>query len=184
MTGIEPQQVLIAKLARLWPGGCIGRTALMKACYLLEVVRGVPLPYRFTLYSYGPFDKSVLYDLAVAGNLGLVEEQCVVNSMSYGYEIRSNADDNRLDELGEGFLAEHADSIAWVVGEFGGYSASQLELAATIIYADRESMDEDRGETAATLAAAVLALKPRFPSEVIAGEIQMLREKGLLHLNG
>jgi hypothetical protein len=59
---------LIAYLAKRSP---IGRTALMKYCYFLQALRGVPLGYNFSLYSYGPFDAAVLSDLGDAEALGL-----------------------------------------------------------------------------------------------------------------
>ena len=56
----------IAYLCTRAPGEGIGRTAVMKLCYFLQTLKGVPLGYRFTLYSYGPFDSDVLSDLGTA----------------------------------------------------------------------------------------------------------------------
>jgi hypothetical protein len=49
----------------------------MKFCYFLQTVRQVPLGYRFTLYSYGPFDADVLSDLGTAENLQGVKASVV-----------------------------------------------------------------------------------------------------------
>ena len=76
----DARLAVIAKLATLAPAGYLGRTALMKFCYLLQTVRQVPLGYRFTLYSYGPFDSDVLSDLGTA----------VQYLGGYGYRIRKS----------------------------------------------------------------------------------------------
>ena len=60
MTDLHDNRIgTIARLAEKAPPN-FGRTALMKFCYFLQSLRGVPLSYRFTLYSYGPFDSDVL----------------------------------------------------------------------------------------------------------------------------
>jgi len=185
MSEIEPQQLLIAKLAQTAPEGRMGRTALMKWVYFLQVLRQVPLPYRFTLYSYGPFDKDVLCDLGVAENLGLVREEVEYYPHGYGYLIQSKLDVPALAELDPtGFLQTHEGQIAWVLGEFGRYSAAQLELAATIVYADRDSHADSRRETADALSHTVHEIKPHFDLGAISQEIEDLRGKGLLLATG
>ncbi len=42
-------EALIAKSKRR-----LGRTAIIKCLYFLQEAEGVPLGYRFTLYTYGP----------------------------------------------------------------------------------------------------------------------------------
>ena len=63
---------LIARLVARAPTR-LGRTALMKCLFFLKVVKHVPLPYSFGLYTYGPFDSDVLDDLQYAEALGAVE---------------------------------------------------------------------------------------------------------------
>ena len=65
----------LVAIAERRPG--LGRTALMKICYLLQTLGDVPLGYHFTLYSYGPFDSDVLADLASAEVLGGVSSRVV-----------------------------------------------------------------------------------------------------------
>ena len=73
----DARLAVIAELVSRAPAGHVGRTAIMKFCYLLQVVRGVPLGYHFTLYSYGPFDSGVLSDLSTAETLKAVESSVV-----------------------------------------------------------------------------------------------------------
>ena len=46
----DARNALIAYLAEHSPSKWIGRTALMKYCYFLQVLRDVPHGYNFTLY--------------------------------------------------------------------------------------------------------------------------------------
>ena len=43
-----------------------GKTVFMKLAYLLQELYEVPLGYRFTLYTYGPYSPEVLADLEYA----------------------------------------------------------------------------------------------------------------------
>jgi hypothetical protein len=123
----------------------LGRTALMKYCYFLQELRGVPLGYRFSLYSYGPFDSDVLADLDTAESLDGVKSSVVYFLGGYGYKIEPGVRAERLTELGSEFLASHQTDLKWLYNEFGGWSPGELELASTLIYSDRES--QERGET-------------------------------------
>ena len=55
---------LPAVLARRLEGRSpqFGKTVLMKFAYLLQEIYGIPLGYRFSLYTYGPYSKEVLAD--------------------------------------------------------------------------------------------------------------------------
>src|SRR5579864_5148815 len=79
---------LLPVLAERAPSGQIGRTALMKYMYFLQTLRGVPLGYNFTMYSYGPFDSDVLSDLSSGEGMNVVTSTPVVFSGGYGYQIR------------------------------------------------------------------------------------------------
>src|ERR1039458_2196000 len=89
----------------------IGRTALMKLCYFLQTLRGVPLGYRFTLYSYGPFDSSVLSDLSTGEALGALHSEVKFYPNTYGYAIRSSDNSELARGLGAEFLKEHEPDI-------------------------------------------------------------------------
>ena len=86
MTDIQSARLatIVALVEKQHP---IGRTAVMKLCYFLQTLRNVPLRYRFTLYSYGPFDASVPSDISSAEALGGIESETFFYSGGYGYEI-------------------------------------------------------------------------------------------------
>src|SRR5947209_7331715 len=89
----------------------LGRTAVMKLCYFLQAVRGVDLGYDFRLYTYGPFDPSVLGDLAYAQHLGAVAERSVHYPTGAGYEILPGAAGEFVRERGQAFLREHEEDL-------------------------------------------------------------------------
>lgn len=108
MTDID-RLAVIASLAQKCDN--LGRTALMKYCYFLQVLRGVPLGYRFSLYSYGPFDSDVLADLDTAESVDGVKSSVVYFQGGYGYKIEPGARAERLTELGGEFLASHQPDL-------------------------------------------------------------------------
>jgi hypothetical protein len=158
----------------------LGRTALMKYCYFLQVVCGVPLGYRFTLYSYGPFDSDVLSDLDATESMGGVKSSVVYFSGGYGYRIEPGERADRVKRLGESFIDSHARPLQWVADEFRGLDASDLELASTLVYSDREAARKGEHLTIAELSRRVRDLKPRFSVAQIEGRAEQLLKLQLL----
>src|ERR1039458_986656 len=82
----------------------LGRTAMMKLCYFLQILRNVPLGYRFTLYAYGPFDSSVLSDLSTAASLRAVNSSVEIYPGGYGYKIRPGDRSDAVLQTGSSFV--------------------------------------------------------------------------------
>jgi hypothetical protein len=172
---------VIAALAERYPGGSFGRTAVMKLCYFLQTLRRVPLGYRFTLYSYGPFDSDVLSDLDYAEELGAIHSQVVhFASGAYGYRISPTNRADALKEKAADFLEEYAADLDWVISEFGSMSSAELELASTIVYADREVLRRGSRQTMAELVRRVSDVKPHFTQAQIECMAARFAEKRLL----
>lgn len=160
--------------------GSFGRTALMKYAYFLQTLRGVPLGYRFSLYSYGPFDSDVLADLDTAESVGGVKSTVMYFTGGYGYKIEPGERAKKLKELAATFLSRYRGEIEWVQREFGEWSPADLELASTLVYSDREARDNHEDLTLEQLAGRVNVLKPRYPLSRIQEMGSNLSEKGLL----
>ena len=176
----DARLAVITELASRAPNGYIGRTALMKLSYLLQTVRGVPLGYRFTLYSYGPFDSSVLSDLSTAETLKAVQSSLMYYPGGYGYQIRQGENGDSALNAGQDFLNRHRESIDWELGEFGTHSSADLELESTIVYVDREAARKSETQSIELLAQRVRDVKPRFREEYIREKASRLHAKGLL----
>jgi len=157
-----------------------GRTALMKYCYFLQVVCDVPLGYRFSLYSYGPFDSDVLSDLDSTESLGGVKSSVVYFSGGYGYRIEPGDCPDRVKRMGDTFINAYHKQLQWVVDEFKGWDASALELASTLAYSDREAVRRGEQLSIGELSSRVHDLKPRFGISQIEGYAERLLSRQVL----
>lgn len=158
----------------------LGRTAVMKLCYFLQTLRNVPLGYRFTLYSYGPFDASVLSDLSSAEALGGIESKTVLYSGGYGYEISPATKRGRVKALAPSFIKKYGSDIKWVIERFGKFGSADLELLSTIIYVDHESARAKAKQAADTLAERVQEIKPHFKKSYVQKKVEYLEEQHFL----
>src|ERR1700677_285788 len=112
----------------------IGRTALMKLCFFAQVIRGVPLGYEFSLYSYGPFDSDVMADLQCAEGLSALKSSIAMYPGGYGYLISAGEARGQVEKYSAEFLMKFNDDLEWTAHQFGGYSASDLELMSTVVF--------------------------------------------------
>jgi len=173
---------VITTLAERYPTGNFGRTAVMKLCYFLQTLRHVPLGYRFSLYSYGPFDSEVLADLDYAEALGAISSEVVhFPSGAYGYRISPSGRATHLEDMAREFLNEYGDDLDWVIGEFGDLGSGELELASTIIFADREVARRGSRQSLRELVNRVHAVKPHFTESHIEHLANKLSAKEFLN---
>jgi len=108
----------------------LGRTILQKLCYFVQA-NGVPLPFRFEMYHYGPFCQEI-FD--VTENL-IVDD--VIQDKTEGQGWSSYAPGPNCDTLlnmAEGQLQVHKGILDEVVNTFSGLDPSQIELVSTIHY--------------------------------------------------
>lgn len=167
---------VIQALAARWTDGEFGRTKLVKSLYFLQALRNVPLGYRFRLYSYGPYDSAVLDDLDYASTLGQVRVKTIHYCGGYGYNI--STPESPVEQTDK-FTTQYEEDLEWVVEQFGSYSPSELELAATIVFADRESSEQTCDELKDTVG----QIKPHFDADEIVEHIQCLKGKGLISVH-
>jgi len=152
----------------------------MKYMYFLQTIRGVPLGYRFSLYSYGPFDSDVLADLSSAEALNVVNVTPVEFAGGYGYRIQPGARATSAKKNAGGFLTEHKGDIDWLFSIFGGLNSSQLELASTIVYVDNELAERREQQSVAEVSARVHEIKPHFTRTQIRKLTEELINKEVL----
>ncbi len=158
-----------------------GRTALMKYAYILQTVRDVPLGYRFELYNSGPYDSTVLSDLSEAATLKAIKSETVYFPSGYGYEYSTNERGHEaICKKAADELKRYAADIEWLLNEFGGDSASRLELVSTIIFAEREMRRKKKSLPPTELCSQVKRIKPHFTEEIIAQTISELVDKKLI----
>lgn len=154
----------------------------MKLAFILQILKDAPLSYSFRLYTYGPYDPQVLEDLKIAERLGGVSSQAFEWQGGMGYEIIPGAKAAEVIARAGKSLEELEEGLDWVVSEFAGQSASDLEIVSTIIYVDRAGEGTIKG--ASELLARVHAIKPHHSEAKINLELERLRRLGLLFLSG
>jgi hypothetical protein len=171
---------LITALVERAPGQVLGRTAIVKLVYLLQSLRGVEAGYDFSLYSYGPFTSAILNDLDYAAFLKAVEVRTVPNAVGFGYEIRPGPAAGSWKEQAASWLQQYHADIDWVAKTFGSRSATDLELLATLIYADRELAAPGKPVPLAELVRLVRGVKPRFSEGVVTAQAEAAQANGWL----
>jgi uncharacterized protein len=171
---------LLPVLAERAPAGHIGRTALMMYMYFLQTLRRVPLGYRFSMYSYGPFDSDVLADLGSGEALNIVDVTPVEFAGGYGYQIRPGVRAEATKKNAARFLGEHEKDIEWLFSVFGNLNSAELELTSTIVYVDREFTEREQPGSRSEIAVRVNEIKPHFTREQVQGFVDMLQKHGVL----
>ena len=171
---------MIAYLAQNAPNRWIGRTALMKYLYFVQILKSVPLGYHFTLYSYGPFDSSVLNDLGSAEALGFVESTLEPYPSGYGYRIESKIGADDIKVLGGDLISKSRADVDWVLKEFGGRNVGELELESTIVFVEREASKGGTLLSIHDLVSQVHDVKPHFSKADIEQRIGALQNLDLL----
>jgi len=170
---------LIVALVERAPGQVLGRTAIVKLAYLLQILRGVPVGYGFRLYTYGPFHADVLSDLDSARSLQAVTVKTVPHPTGYGYEVRPGPEAEGIKARAAEWLSRHQADIEWVVDSFAGHTASELELLSTCVYVDRELAARGQSDVAAEeLVRRVREVKPHFPETQVAALVRSGQAQG------
>ncbi len=172
------QYALVAELATRMEGRPFGRTALQKLTYLLQDLHEVNTGYDFPLHTYGPYSSELSADLdTLAAMQGVRVEP---DNRLGGYLIMPGERADSLRSLGEDFLTTHDQAIGRVVEEFGRLTAKELELRATLVFADRDTRRHGKALDEAALVDLVHEIKPHFAKSQIRSALRELRGRGYI----
>jgi uncharacterized protein YwgA len=149
-----------------------GRTAVQKYLYLLQSALGTEQLYDFSMYTYGPFSSQILSDLDAAEALGAVQ----VARSDFGYSIKPGPEAERIQSLAKDFLDPIEKSLDKLFNDFGRFTAKELELRSTVIFAFQEA--EKTGSAENDLAETVHEIKPGFTRAQIEDAIKELTQLG------
>lgn len=155
----------------------IGRTAFQKIAYFLTVL-GVPTGLVYRRGSYGPFSPDLKPILSRLVNNGLVAEHGFNGKFSVEvgptYRDARERSKERLKEW-----APHVEKVADLLLRL--QTASDIELAASAIFAARELAVRDRKPTEAEIFRAVLEWKARRRPSIDQGKLaNAIRELAML----
>jgi len=159
---------LLAKLfADRYPGKNFGKTPLVKLLYLAQELQGIDLGYDFDLYTFGPFDSTILYELDRLEEDKDVDVEPAQNG--WGYDIKLlTSEIETVDEDEEAALTA-------IVEEYGSFTAKRLEILATLLYFSRGGISSDE-----ELVSSVKGIKPRYSISDINSELDILKTSGLI----
>ncbi len=161
-------------------GEKLGRTQLMKFLFMLKAVKGVPLNYNFSLYTYGPFDSEVLDDLAYAEQLGAIRSQVEVFPKGYQYRFSIGEKAKTILDSNADFLGKYSKIFEWVLGEFGHRDASELEMVSTLLFVDMAASERKDKISRDQLVSKVTDIKPNIPRKKIEEAVLALQGKGMI----
>ena len=180
--GQEMRSILPLFLARKLEGQSpqFGKTVFVKLAYLLQEVYKVPLGYRFSLYTYGPYSTEVLADLDRARLRGQVKVD--YKGRDAGFAITKGS---IVEELGPDYepLKAYENQIDSMVAFFGHYNARNLELRTTIAYVWKMLKVSDEAGVNKVVEE-ILQLKPQFSDLEIKKAIGELTGSELLSYAG
>jgi uncharacterized protein YwgA len=159
----------------------LGKTALQKHVYFLQTLHEIDCGYEFRLYTYGPFSAELLGDLDGVAGLGGVEVTYQPQVAGYSITPGPKSADIRLQAAE--FLSNSSDAIDSVLDEFGRLTAKDLELSATIVYAEREAREmSGKSPEASSLVDVVRELKPHFSDDQIERSVERLLARSYIDL--
>ena len=98
-----------------------------------------------------------------------------------GYKIATGEKNDAIRAKGAIFIDHYRSSIDRMVEEFGSLPTRDLELRATIIYADRDALRTDNPLTRQEFMNLVKKIKPRFDEVTIEEALSELEISG--HVN-
>jgi uncharacterized protein YwgA len=153
-----------------------GKTALQKMIYLLQTLFNVDCGYSYTLYHYGPYAADLLTDLDSAQDLGGVK----IEELERGIRILPGDKIQDLRSRAKAFLEKSDEGIEKVAEEFGARTAKELELIATIVYADRETKTDGTGYSRQDFIKLIQGIKPGFTRTEIETSVQELESKSYI----
>lgn len=176
----ETHLAIMARMVLQAPSSKLGRTQLMKLCYFLQEIEGVPIRYDFRLFNYGPFDSEVLSDLGIACSRNVLKEQTVEDNRGYRYNITPGESAEQLSMELESSNPQLVCHIDRIVKAFASEGAAELELKSTILFVDREFSRDAQPGSIDTISKRVHEVKPHFSEEMIRTRITSMKENHFL----
>lgn len=172
------QYALIVELAEKMQlkGHWLGKTALQKFIYLLEMVYNVPCGYFFTLYIHGPFCSDIMNDLDYVSALNGVKVEYDYNMN--GYRITPGSSGKEIKNKAQDFLSVNEQHIEKMLQDFGLLRTRDLELRSTIVFIDRDAKISGREFDRNEFIQEIKGIKPHFSRQEIEFALDELESKG------
>ncbi|MBC8280368.1 MAG: hypothetical protein H8E48_06240 [Chloroflexi bacterium] len=151
-----------------------GKIKLQKLMYFLQESFDAPTNYSFRMHHYGPYSEELETDLARLRSSGYL----TIKPDLGGYGFHVCVEDEPDDAWSE-ISRPHQADLKKLIDLFDGKPTSNLELMATLHFADKISNHPPKEQ----LVKIVQGLKPKFSEAVIENTRVELEETNLLTSN-
>lgn len=159
-------------------GRPLGKTALQKFVYFLQELKDVDVGYEFLLYTYGPFSAQLMQELDITEAMGGVDVD--YDPQYNAYSIRPGQKPEAIRRRADEFLRNAGPALEAILDDFGHYGARDLEIRATIVYAERDAKRRGEVLNEGQLRDTVYEIKPHFNPSEIRAAVTELRSKGYI----
>jgi uncharacterized protein YwgA len=119
---------IVAAFQEHQSGTYLGRTAMQKLTYFVKAL-GVPAPFSFGIYTYGPYSDTVTFTVESLLADDVIQDRSQ-NPKYSNYRLGDNSDEILQRFADE--LRPYEGRINQVVKALGGFSPNELELIATL----------------------------------------------------
>ncbi|OFX13684.1 MAG: hypothetical protein A2Z18_09680 [Armatimonadetes bacterium RBG_16_58_9] len=160
-------------------GGFVGRTAVQKIVYFLQV-GGVQMNYRFKMYHYGPFCKELLDDID-----WLLADEVLKDESSRQEKYSNYVPGEQIQELlslHDEYLKKHRKAIEGIVEALAPLRPERMEEIATLYYVFRQQKAKVEGEpTKEAVVSAFVGIKSeKFPRSDVETLYDVMSKAGML----
>jgi len=175
------EDALVAYIVRQWKSQKIkiGRTVVQKICYFLKA-QGVPVMYDFEMHHYGPYSQELYYrmDELVADNI--LHDASETKKWSY-YLPGEKADEIIITYDDD--VKPFKDKIDKLLGVFGRFGPTELELLATIhyFYITHKKYFRKSPSKNLVIEKVIMVKKDKFTQEIIDKAYDALEAAGLFY---
>jgi len=170
----------IVELFNKWhPDRYLGRTALQKLLYFAKAL-GVPLPFSFEIYTYGPYSDRVTFVAEAMLADETLQDTSKEPERYSNYRITERGKD--LLERYSQHLEPHREVLEKVVRVFGRFDPNTLELIATLHFLARQVKRQwPEAPLKEEVLRRFLAIKgERFSQDDVSSWYKALEESGLI----
>jgi len=177
---------LLAKIIQIYndnketgkPTGYLSRTVLQKLCYF-AVSKGVPLGYDFEIYHFGPFDKTIYFDVE-----SLIADEVIMDASpqeKYSYYIPGPNVAALINRYAKE-ISKFEGDIREIVTMFDELGPYEMEIVATVhyVYKSRTGLGA-RGASDESIISDVYKLKGhKFKKEVVEKTLSIIKRTRLV----
>lgn len=140
----------------------IGKKAVQKYIHLVDDAAGVETGYDFSIYTYGPFSRTLASELDFLDSMRAISVKYDPTKGSFDIGPGENA--QRVISAGIEYLSRNKQKIDTLLATLKGKSAYDLELYSTLVFL-KSHVDDLKSDN--DVVNKLLALKPKYSKDKV-----------------